>query len=185
MNALVDKVHPATFIVFDIIELNGVDLSNLPLRERLRILSDYPAGDRIKKAQQYPIEDLAFIAERARKNNEEGLMLKRLDRPYKPSPPKKAERPDHWVKLKFWITRTFPIVRWERTEKGGFNLIISNRGREQEVVLNDLGKQQEVLKGTAKFVVVRFLDEGPDGALRQPHVRGVMAHEPKEWGNDA
>ena len=183
VNSLLGKATPATFLVFDILEHEGRDLTSLPLRARLRILDGLNLGDRLKRVQHYPIEDLELVAAKARDLNEEGLILKRLDRPYVAAKKGSDKRPDHWVKLKFWETRAFEIERNELTPNRGFNLIIRNRGREQEVVCNDVGMQQRVLRGEARWVVVRYLEEGDEGALRQPHVRDVYANEPKDWGN--
>lgn len=79
---------PVAFMAYDLLERDGHDLRETPLRERRAqlagLLADTPSALRLSP----PIEGadweaLAGIREQARARRTEGLMLKRLDSPYR------------------------------------------------------------------------------------------------------
>ena len=169
---------PATLVAFDLLELNGQDVSGEPLsvrRQALANLQGSPAfnghvhvsgywGCPQDKVDEY----LAFI----RQQLAEGIVVKDLDMPYKPM------RNNAWMKLKAWIEEEFDIVRPEITEKGGFVVHINHKGYDQEVVVNNRSMVDGIAKGSIQRLIIAYLPvEGKaseaSGALRQPHVRGV------------
>ncbi len=77
---------PAAFMAYDLLEENGEDLRQRPLRERRARLEAL-----LKDKPQFPIspiitaptwEELATAREESRERNVEGFMLKRLESPY-------------------------------------------------------------------------------------------------------
>ena len=87
--------RPATYIVFDILESNGVSLIDRPLYERLEILENHlEQGRHVVRSQ--PIREYGVeYYEAALQKNLEGIMGKRRDSPYQPG----SRSPD-WLKIK-------------------------------------------------------------------------------------
>jgi DNA ligase 1 len=80
---------PVVFLAFDLLELEGVDWRDRPLRERRAKMADVvlsiPGGSRFEAASQVRAptwETLAQAREESRAMGTEGLMLKRWDSPY-------------------------------------------------------------------------------------------------------
>ena len=158
------------FVVFDILELDGQDLRDLPFKDRLGHLDRLSASKGLRIAERYPIEKLEAILEIVGNFRGEGVIIKDLSKAYVP------KRSENWLKLKLWKKRTFTIERHEITENRGFVLYINNKGYEQKVVCNDIRYQQRVLNGHG-FVEVKFLAEEDSGALRQPFCYRVKEAE--------
>lgn len=78
---------PVSFLAFDLLEHDGVDLRPRPLRERRsrleRLLAGAPAALEVSEAVAAPDwEGLSRLRDTARERGVEGLLLKRLDSPY-------------------------------------------------------------------------------------------------------
>jgi DNA ligase D-like protein (predicted ligase)/DNA ligase D-like protein (predicted 3'-phosphoesterase) len=87
--------RPATYIVFDILEANGVSLIDHPLDERLEILENNLRQGRYVVRSQPVRENGVEYYEAVLQKNLEGIMAKRRDSPYQPG----ARSPD-WLKIK-------------------------------------------------------------------------------------
>ena len=86
--------HPATYFVFDLLELDGYDLRGLPLSERKELLSRVvPQRGPVRYAEHIERQG-AELFEQVRKMGLEGLMAKRGDSKYR------AGRSDHWLKIR-------------------------------------------------------------------------------------
>ena len=89
---------PVVFLAYDILEDHGIDIRDLPLRERrphlLRILQDrLDARIRVSEELDAPSwEALSALRDQSRARNVEGLMLKRWTSPYRPG----RRRGDWW-----------------------------------------------------------------------------------------
>ncbi len=88
---------PVVFMAFDLLEQDGKDIRELPLRERrarlLTLLSSAPEqlqGSRAVEATRW--QELATLREEARERNVEGLMLKRWESTYRTG----RKRGDWW-----------------------------------------------------------------------------------------
>ena len=88
---------PVSFIAYDLLEKDGIDLRSRTLRERraelTRLLDD--ADERIRVSETIDVADWASAAERrdeARQRGVEGLMLKRFESPYRTG----RKRGDWW-----------------------------------------------------------------------------------------
>ena len=171
VNRLRAKVVPATFVAFDIIEKDGKDLKTMPQSWRKALLISVPG---IKTPKSWSIEHLEEAKEYVRIHNEEGLIIKRLESPYVICEGEK--RSNHWIKWKAWMYRAFPVIRAGPTGTGdGFTAFINNLGREQEVAVQHPSAREKLRDGGGRFIVVRFLEENENHALRQPTCKGVYA----------
>ena len=86
---------PVAIMAYDLLELNGESLMNLPLTERRQRLADYikkHPGERLHLSPTYNVSDVAELEKLHEQVTEdtsiEGLMLKRKDSTYVPGRPK-------------------------------------------------------------------------------------------------
>ena len=86
--------------VFDVIWLDGRDLTVLPLSERRRLLDALPLRAPLHRV---PALDDAEPWERARAEGWEGVIAKRLDSPYE------QRRSKHWLKMKCETSQDFVV----------------------------------------------------------------------------
>lgn len=98
------KEYPATFVVFDILESDGKNLTKLPLSERKKILDK--AFRENKRLQKIVFtKDGAKLWKAVKKKNIEGVMGKKFDGAYF-----EGKRRADWVKVKFTKTMDCIIV---------------------------------------------------------------------------
>ena len=99
--------HPATYVVFDILRLDGRDLTSTALRIRKKTLKDVIT----------PVDGVMF-ADHVERDGEslfaavsgrgiEGMIGKRADSSYQP-----GRRSPDWVKVKAWQTQSCVIAGW-------------------------------------------------------------------------
>lgn len=83
------------FYVFDLLWLNGKDLTQLPLRERRIVLKELiPEDSLIRLSQNFEVNGIAFF-EAVKKMGLEGIMAKKADSRYSP-----GNRSKEWLKIK-------------------------------------------------------------------------------------
>jgi bifunctional non-homologous end joining protein LigD len=90
----------STFHVFDVVRLDGRDLTALPLRERRSVLASLPLRPPLYRVE--PLHD-AEPWTRACAEGWEGVIAKRLDSPYE------QKRSKHWLKMKCELTHDFVV----------------------------------------------------------------------------
>jgi DNA ligase D-like protein (predicted ligase) len=99
------------FFAFDLLELDGEDIARLPLGERKQrlkaLLDDLPAG--IAYSDHETVDGEVF-RQAACKHGLEGIVSKRIDRPYLP-----GDR-GAWVKTKCLNRAEFVVVGWSDPE---------------------------------------------------------------------
>jgi bifunctional non-homologous end joining protein LigD len=97
---------PATYMVFDLLRLDGEDLCGLPLHERRRRLGELDLG---RSGWQVPAEydDGAMLLEATRAQGLEGIVSKRVDSTYRP-----GQRTPHWLKFPHRHRGSFVIGGW-------------------------------------------------------------------------
>lgn len=88
------------FHVFDVVWLDGRDVSTLPLRERRALLGALPLRPPLVRVP--PLDD-AEPWTRARDEGWEGVIAKRLDSPYE------QKRSKHWLKMKCETAQDFVV----------------------------------------------------------------------------
>ncbi len=101
------RENPVTYVVFDILELDGRDLTQTSLRIRKKTLHDVltpTAG--VMYADHVEREGETFFAAVSRQGIE-GMIGKRADSPYQP-----GRRSPDWVKVKAWQTQSCVIAGW-------------------------------------------------------------------------
>ncbi len=98
--------HPVVFVAFDLLHLDGHDLTPVALDDRRRlleqVLDDGPSW-RVPPAADDPAPLLTLAEERAL----EGIVVKRRDSRYRP-----GERSPHWRKIKIRRHQEFVVGGW-------------------------------------------------------------------------
>ncbi len=84
-----------TFVAFDLLWLDGYDLTGLPYEDRRRFLVDLELPTPAVVVNQYDAGDLDEVLAACETHGVEGVMLKRRDSAYRP-----GERCDTWRKVK-------------------------------------------------------------------------------------
>lgn len=102
---------PVTFIAFDMLHIDGKDLTGKPLGERRRILEDTIVPS--ERIQVSPVTegDGTALFQAAAKMGLEGIMAKRLSSPYRP-----GARSRDWLKVKVVFDADVVIVGWTEGE---------------------------------------------------------------------
>jgi bifunctional non-homologous end joining protein LigD len=102
---------PLVLLAFDLLELDGEPVRDLPLRERRELLEEVldptVRGVRLSPA----FEDGDALLEAARAQGLEGVVAKRADLPYR-----SGRRTSEWQKLKLRAQEDFPIAGYTRGE---------------------------------------------------------------------
>jgi len=126
---LLSKLMPATYIIFDVLFLDGKELTNLPLLERKKILKDtIEENERIKIAM-YKIGSGKELFEFAKKNGLEGIMAKKIDSIYE-----MGKRSKNWLKIKVENTLDVAIIGYttgtgEREDFGSLLVAAYHKGK--------------------------------------------------------
>lgn len=104
---LADRL-PATYMVFDVLRVDGEDLTGLPLAERRARLGGLELG-----GWQVPAayDDGPMLLEATRQQGLEGVVSKRLDSRYTPD-----SRSPHWRKLAHRHRRSYVVGGWRPQE---------------------------------------------------------------------
>lgn len=99
---------PATYMVFDLLRVDGEDLTGLPLAERRERLAGLELG-----GWQVPTayDDGPMLLEATRTQGLEGVVSKRLDSRYVPD-----SRSPHWRKLAHRHRRSYVVGGWRPQE---------------------------------------------------------------------
>ncbi|WP_375397509.1 DNA ligase D [uncultured Sphingomonas sp.] len=108
-----------TLFAFDLLEVDGEDLTGLPTvqrKERLRPL--IPGGERLQFAEHVAGQGEQLFATMCREHYE-GVVSKRADAPYR------GGRTQAWLKVKCTHRQEFVIVGWTPSDKGrGFRSLL-------------------------------------------------------------
>jgi bifunctional non-homologous end joining protein LigD len=108
-----------TYQVFDILHLDGKDLTGLPLAERKRILkallARLPGGTAVQYSDHVQGGGAAFYKHACRLGLE-GIISKLARSPYRP------RRTTEWLKVKCLLRQEFVIGGWQDSDKQGRSL---------------------------------------------------------------
>jgi len=100
---------PVTFLVFDVLQLDGRPLVALPYSERREILEGIiPNGSWLLSPPYFPGSDLEAVLEASRQQGLEGVVAKRLDSRYEP-----GARTTSWLKVKNQLSQEVVVAGWK------------------------------------------------------------------------
>jgi bifunctional non-homologous end joining protein LigD len=100
---------PVTFLVFDVLQLDGRSLLGLPYSERREILTPLiPNGPSWLSPPQFSGTDLDAVLAASVSNGLEGVVAKRLDSPYEP-----GARTGSWLKIKNQLSQEVVVAGWK------------------------------------------------------------------------
>jgi bifunctional non-homologous end joining protein LigD len=119
------KELPATYVVFDILEKEGKSLTDLPLKERKRILEETIAeGGHMQKI--FYTENGPGLWKEVEKRKLEGVIAKELDSRYYP-----GARTPAWLKIKYLKTIDCVIVGYTSEKRiiSALALAVYSRGK--------------------------------------------------------
>lgn len=117
--ARVARAFPATYYVFDLLALGGLDLRPLPLEERKGLLRELlPTVGPLRYSDHIPTVGEAMYRQ-AEALGLEGIVGKRADGPYR------SGRSEEWVKIRTVRSEDFVVVGWTQPKgsRGGFGAL--------------------------------------------------------------
>jgi len=112
---------PVFLYLFDVLVLEGRDVTALPLRERKRLLRDaVDFGGALRMSTHRNTEGEAYLREACRRGWE-GLVAKRADAPYRP-----GHRSPDWLKLKCVHEQELVVGGWTDPQRSrtGFGALL-------------------------------------------------------------
>ena len=99
------REHPAVYVAFDLLELDGRDLTRTALRIRKKTLHDVVTPSPVLMYADHVENDGRAFFEELRRSGAEGMVAKRADSPYQP-----GVRSRDWLKVKAWHTQSCVII---------------------------------------------------------------------------
>ena len=96
--------EPVTYVIFDLLHLDGRSLLEAPYERRRAALLELGLAGPAWQAPGHHVGDGAALLAASRANGLEGIVAKRLDCPYEP-----GRRARHWVKVKN-VRRTEAVI---------------------------------------------------------------------------
>ena len=160
-----EKDIPCLFMVFDILTLDGKDVRNLPLSERVEILKGINFTGSIRICEYLSVESLL---KSAKENDEEGIIIKDMNKPYL------SARTNNWVKCKYFKEDKLKVVRYTINPSG-----IRVENDTGEIAIQVAGKQSDLVKAKIDSdsyceIFIQYLEKTADGKLRFPSFRGIV-----------
>ncbi len=107
------RALPVTYVVFDVLFLDGAATFALPYRERRELLAGLELQGPAWRAPAHRERDGAALLAATAEQGLEGVVAKRLDSPYEP-----GRRSSAWIKVKNHTTQDVVIGGWTRGEGG-------------------------------------------------------------------
>jgi bifunctional non-homologous end joining protein LigD len=101
------KTHPVTYVIFDLLYLDGHDLMAEPYQLRRELLGKLELAGASWQTPAYSTEHAAELLRASGEQGLEGLVLKRLDSAYSP-----GKRTGEWLKVKNVGRQEFVIGGW-------------------------------------------------------------------------
>lgn len=158
---LMSMKYPATYMVFDVLEVNGVDVRNRPLIERKRILRQFVRNTDNIKIVEYVENGFKEFFDWVINDGGEGIMLKKKSSPYLDC------RSDLWLKVKKEETVDVKVLGYEEGDEHG--ALITELGK---VSLKSKAFLTQYLELSNKhkeiFAEVKFMELSKNGKMRFP-----------------
>jgi bifunctional non-homologous end joining protein LigD len=108
----ISRASPVTYVTFDLLYLDGRDLTSLPFSQRRRLLEENVVPSPRLQVSPLTINDGIALFEAARVQQLEGIVAKKLNSRYEP-----GNRSRLWLKIKTVLEADVVVVGW--TEGGG------------------------------------------------------------------
>jgi ATP-dependent DNA ligase len=161
---------PIDYMVFDIISLNGIDLKNNALKNRVEILNNLMKErqfEHIKVCEYGEIEDMLLIA---KEKQMEGIIIKNMNSRYD------EKRSNNWLKLKLWKEDTINVNKYTLNNAG---IRVENS---DGIAVQVAGTQSVPLKkmldeGKEVSIYIQYLEKTKENKYRFPSYRGLANSE--------
>jgi bifunctional non-homologous end joining protein LigD len=102
-------VTPVTYLAFDLLQLDGRPVADLPYRDRRQLLNPLiPNATRFLCPPTFPGDDYAAVLAASADNGLEGVVAKRLESRYEPG----TRSPD-WLKIKNFLRQEVVVAGWK------------------------------------------------------------------------
>jgi bifunctional non-homologous end joining protein LigD len=164
---LAEKI-PVTYMVFDVLRLDGTDLTGRPLLQRRELLDDLQ-GITVSPS----FDDGPATEKVARESGLEGVVAKRSTSRYRP-----GLRTNDWVKLRFVHAGDFAVIGWEAPHESPDTLssLVVASWRDGE--LQFAGKAGSGLTGRVAGALQKRMHARKDSAVRPvpPASPGRVTH---------
>ena len=148
---------PAKFVAFDILYIDGKDITNLPLTERKTLLRQTVTPNSFIELSQGILEKGKELFEIVKANNMEGIVAKRLDSKYLI-----GKRTHNWLKIKNWKDEDFVIVGFTIESNKPKDLLLAQyKGK-------NLVLRSSIYFGFSKFDIDTILNFALDNLLHSP-----------------
>jgi len=102
------KTHPVTYVIFDLLYLDGKDLMAEPYRRRRELLGELELSGPNWQTPSYSTDHAEELLAASGEQGLEGLVLKRLESAYSP-----GKRTGEWLKVKNIGRQEFVIGGWQ------------------------------------------------------------------------
>jgi bifunctional non-homologous end joining protein LigD len=99
--------HPVVFVAFDLVRFDGHDLVDLPYLRRREVLAEVVEPSRTLQVPPHALGDPSDLLALATDRNLEGIVMKRVDGPYRP-----GVRSTEWRKVKIRLRQEFVVGGW-------------------------------------------------------------------------
>jgi len=164
---LVSAKYPAKIMAFDLLELNGQDLKELPFVSRFQKLKSINVNsDWVTILPIYT--DIKDRFSWAKNNQKEGIIIKRIDSCYD------DKRSPNWVKCKNWKEDNIKFTKYEVNSSGitvendnGTRVLVA--GQSSIAVKNAIDCNGEVT------LEIQYLEKTKSGAYRMPSYKNMLA----------
>ncbi len=156
---------PVNFVVFDVLQLNGIDIRGLPLMRRKEILSQLDFGNPHITLTPYIDTEGERLFDEVRARKLEGMVAKRKESTYV------SRRSPAWQKVINWKYAEVVITGYRKDEFGWLTAIPDENGNLRPAGFIELGVtpfQKKAFYGVAKLIVV---GENRDFVFLEPRIR--------------
>lgn len=99
--------NPVVYVAFDLLVLDGNPLVDLPYTTRRQVLTDLVPDDPRWRVPPSVVGGASQLLELARQRDLEGIVVKRIDSPYRP-----GARTSNWRKVKIRLQQEFVVGGW-------------------------------------------------------------------------
>lgn len=101
------KTHPVVYVIFDLLYLDGEDLTGEPYSRRRELLEELKLAGESWQTPGHSVGHAKELLEASREQGLEGVMLKRLDSIYAP-----GKRTGAWLKVKNTLRQEMVVGGW-------------------------------------------------------------------------